>query len=170
MGREQGLVARDHVGPGIERLQDEGTRGLETAHEFDHDIRTEDEGFGIRRQEFSRDLRRTPRREVTHGNADEFEPGSCPIREFVAVLDEERGNLCPHRSGTQQGYSEVAVLDHCAPFVVACPETVDGPAGAPTDSATEIPASRESRSASVSRRTITRARPSRTATTAGRPR
>ena len=40
---EQGLVRCDHVGTRVQRLQDVGASGLEAAHDFNHDVGTQNE-------------------------------------------------------------------------------------------------------------------------------
>ena len=92
---------------------------------------------------------------VAHGDADEFEPRAGAIGEFLAVLEQEGGDLGTDAAAAEEGDAEVAVLDHLLSSFVG---------GA------VMPASRLSRSASVSPRMMILATPSRTATTGGRPR
>src|SRR5699024_7335054 len=117
------------------------------AHELDDDVCAVDEGFGIRGQKLFRQLDITARVNVSHRDSGKFKVRPGSRGELLAVFDEETGNLGSHGSGPEKGDSERAGIDH-----------------RPSN-----PASRAIRSASVSPRTITRARPSRTATTAGRP-
>ena len=95
--------------------------------------------------------------EVAHGDADELDARADALRELVGVLEEEPRDLRPHRAGAEQADTDGTVLDHAGV-----------PSAAPVVTDASSPASRASRSASVSPRTMTRATPSRTATTGGR--
>ena len=150
VGRQQRLVGRDDVRAGVDRLQQVGPGRLDAAHELDDDVGADDEGFGIGREELARQVGLARRVDVADRDADELERGARAVGQLVPVLEQQRGDLRADGSGTQQRHPQSAVVDHSAPSVAS------------------RPASRASRSSMVSPRTITRAEPSRTATTGGR--
>ena len=152
MRREERLVGGHDVGAGIDRLQQVRARGLDAAHELDHDVGADDEGLGIRREELARQVDLALRVEVAHGDAGEFERRARAVGELVTVTQQERGDLGADGSGAEEGHPQAAIVGHALPF----PE-VDG-----------APASRASRSSIVSPRTMMRALPPRTATTGAR--
>ncbi len=154
--REQRLVRRDDVGARGDGREDVGAGRLDAAHQLDDDVCPEDERFRVGREELSRDGRVARCLRVAHRDAHELEPGADALRQLLAVLPHEARHLGADRAAAQQGDAQVPVLDHRAPFTSG-------------DAAAGAPASRASRSASVSPRTMTRASPSRTATTGGRP-
>src|SRR5690606_30191150 len=136
---------------GVQRLEDVAAGRLETAEELDDDVRAEDERLRIGGQQLARELHRARSVEVPHRDADELETGADPLGQLGTVLQELRGHLRADVAGTQERDPQVAVLDHAV---------------APPSRAT----SRAKRSSSVSPRTMSRAAPSATATTAGRAR
>ena len=160
MGGEQRLVGGDHVGPGVQRHQDVLPGRLEPSDELDHDVGADDEALGVGGEQMLRDVGGAWRLDIPHRDTDQLEPGAGALRELLAVLQQQRHDLGTDAARPEEGNPEVAVFDHAAPFISADVVAETEPR----------PASRDSRSASVSPRTITRASPSRTATTAGRPR
>jgi hypothetical protein len=76
VGGEQRLVRGDDVGARRQREQDVGARGLDAAHQLDHDVGADDELLGIRREQLARQL--GVARRVAHGDADELE--AAPAR------------------------------------------------------------------------------------------
>ena len=137
--------------PGVDRLQQVRARRLDAAHELDHDVGADDEGLGIRREELARQVGVARGVDVAHRDADELERGAGAVGELVAVLAQQRGDLGADGSGAEQCDAQAAVVGHAVPSEVGC-----------------TPASRASRSSTVSPRTMTRASPPRTATTGGR--
>jgi hypothetical protein len=151
MGRKQRLVCSDDICTRVEGLQYQGARRLDAAHEFDHDVGTQDERLRIRREEVCGKVDVALRVRVTHRDAGEFQARADARGKFLAVFEQELGHLRSDGAGSEKADPQIAVFDH---------------ADAPSRNA----ASRARRSASVSPRTMTRATPSRTAMTGGRPR
>ncbi len=154
---EQGLVARDDVGARGDGREHEGAGRLETAHELDDDVGAVDERLGVGGEQLGRQVDVALRARVAHRDADELDARADALRELVGVLEEQAGDLRADRTGAEEPDSNGAVLDHAG---VPSVERSTGSGSSP--------ASRASRSASVSPCTITRASPSRTATTGGR--
>ncbi len=148
MGGEQCFVGGDDIRTRIQGHENVAARGLEATHEFHDDVGAEDERLRVGRQQVVRDARRAHGVDIAHRDADDLKSRAHPVGEFIAVLEEEGGDLCADTSAPEERDAEIAVLDHVV----------------------SNPASRRSRSARVSPRTITRALPSRTATTGGRAR
>lgn len=139
----------DHIGAGVERLENVGAGRLKSAHELHDDVGAVDQRLGVGRDQFRGDLGRANSVRVANRHADQLESGTSAAGEFFAVLKQQCGDLRANTSAAEQCHLEIAVFDH----------------GVGSN-----PASLERRSASVSPRTMTRATPSRTATTGGRPR
>ena len=147
VGGEQRLVGGDDVGARVHGELEVGARRLEAADQLDDDVGTEDQRLGVGGDQVLRDVGGALRLRVAHGDTHQLEAGADAAGEFVAVLEQQGCHLGSHGSGAEDGDTQVAVFDHVRHSHVSA-----------------------SRSSSVSRRTMTRAAPSRTATTAGRPR
>ncbi len=143
----QRLVRGDDVGAGLQCLQDERAGGLDAADQLHHDVRAEDERLGVGGEELARDVGGTYGVQVPDGHADQLQARTRTGGELVAVLEQQRRDLRTDAAAAEDGDPEVAVLDHA-----------------------RTPISLLRRSSSVSPRTISRAAPSSTATTGGRPR
>src|SRR4029453_12714353 len=135
----------------------ERSRGFEAPHELDDDVGSEDERLRVGGEQVARQLGVTPGVDVAHGDAHELDARADALRELLGVLEQEPGHLRADGSGAEEAHADGAVLDHAG--------APSRPVGASADASS--PASRASRSASVSPCTITRASPSRTATTGG---
>ena len=152
MRGEQRLVRGDDIGARPEREKDLRAGGLDAAHQLDHDVGADDELLGIRRQQLARQLGVARRGGVAHGDADEIERGTGAVGQFVAVAQQQVGDLRAHGARAEQSHAQTSVIGHAeASGVGRC-----------------TPRSRASRSSMVSPRTITRASPPETATTGGR--
>ena len=116
-----------------------------------------DERLGVGREQLGRQVDVALRARVAHRDADELDARADALRELVGVLEQQSGDLGADRTGAEEPDSDGAVLDHAGVPSVGR-SMVSGPS----------PASRASRSASVSPCTMMRASPSRTATTGGR--
>ena len=161
MGGDERLVAGDDIGARVQGELDVLARGMDAAHQLDHDVGADDEPLSIRREEFAREVCVARRVDVAHRDADEVECRAGAVGELVLVGEQQRSHLRPHGAGAQQGDAEAAVVGHADSF----------PAEVARDEAETsalTPRSRARRSSIVSPRTITRAVPRETATTGGR--
>jgi hypothetical protein len=150
--------------------QDEPAGGVDAADHLDDDVGAGDQLLGVRGEQRRVDRHvRARALGPPHGDADELERGTDARREVVCVLDEPRRDRRTHDAAAEQrdaqggtsrrlrrgtGGVRHRFVRHGGVHLLA----VD-----PHASAT----SRASRSSMVSRRTSTRDRPPRTATTGG---
>ncbi len=118
VGRQERLVAGDDVGAGVEGEGDVLARRLEAAHELDDDVRAEDERVRVGGEQFPRDVGGARRIEVADGDSDELEARADPVGQLVAVLEQERRHLGADRAGSEDGDSQIAVLDHSGSMTV----------------------------------------------------
>ena len=106
------LVRRHDVRARGERLEDERTGRLETAHELDDDVGAEDERLGIGREQLARQLDVARSIHVAHRDARELDAGADAGRQLVGVGQQLVGDLGADAAGPQEGDAEIAVLDH----------------------------------------------------------
>ena len=145
--RQQRLVGGDDRLAAFHRGQDQRAGRLDAADHLDHDVHV---GPGRQPHRVGRQQRGvdagTRVRQPPHRDAGELEPRAGPHREFGRLRAQQPGDLGADDAAAEQRHPE-----HLAIWL-------------------SHPTSNRSRSSSVSRRTISRAAPSRTATTPGRGR
>ena len=155
---EQRLVGGDHRGAVLHGAQDQAAGRLDAADHLDDDVGAGDELLGVRGEQrgVDRHVGARPLR-AAHGDADQLELRAHPGGEVVGVLDEPGRDGGPHDAAAEQGDAQggTGFVRHGGVHLLAV-----GPHASAT--------SRASRSSMVSRRTSTRERPPRTATTGGR--
>ena len=142
---EQGLVRGDHRLPALERGQHQRPGRLDPADHLDHDVdvRPAHQRVGVRGEQGPVDPLGPAVPDPPHRDPRELQPGADPQGQVIGLFGQQPGHLRPDDPAPEQGH-------------------LQGRAGS------GHPTSRLSRSSIVSRRTMTRASPSLTATTAGR--
>ena len=142
---EQGLVRGDHRLAAFQRGEQQRPGRLDATDHLDHDV---DIGPGgqrvrVRGEQRAVDPGRPPVPDSPHRDPGQLQPGADTQGEVIGLLGEQPGHLGSHDAASEQSHLEGREgLVH--------------------------PTSRLSRSSRVSRRTIVRAEPAPTATTAGR--
>ena len=160
---QQRLVRRDHRLAGLERLQQQGPGRLDAADHLDDHVHVvaHHERGGVRRHEVAQ--LGVPVR-AAHGHPDQLETGPDARRQLVVLLAQQ-----PHDLGADGAAAEQR--DPYGPHAsssLTLVGRVRGTAVSNGELTSSLTTSRRNWSSTVSRRRITRATPSRTATTAGR--
>ena len=78
----------------------------------------EDERVRVGGEQVPREVGGARRVEVADGDSDELEARADPVGELVAVLEQERRHLGADRAGSEDGDSQIAVLDHSGSMTV----------------------------------------------------
>ena len=148
VGGEQRLVGRHDRGAVVEGTQDQRAGRLDATDDLDDEVGPRDQLLRVGREQAVGDLHLARRVEPAYGDAHELERRAHARGQVTGLLVEQAHHLRAHRSAAEhrdlQRWSSLSRLHQRSPTSVA------------------------NRSASVSRRTITRATPSRTLITGGR--
>jgi hypothetical protein len=142
---EQRLVRRDHALATAQRLDQPGAGRLDAAHHLDHDVDVValDQAERVGGEQVFLDGKVTAlAAEPPDRDADDLQRGADPGRQVVSLMVQQADDFRADGAAAQEGQADRFTHAH--------------------------PTSNASRSSSVSRRTITREAPSRTATTGGR--
>ena len=131
---QERLVRRDDVRTRIDCGEHQRPSGLDTPHEFNHDVGFADELLGIGRQKVRRNYCVARGLEVAYGNPHQFNSRTDPSGELVAMVQNLIRDLRADTPRAEEGDSQVPIFDHRV-FLPKC-------------------MSRDSKSASVSRRTV----------------
>lgn len=121
--REQRLIRSDDVSARVDCVEDQRARGLDAAHEFNHDVRLSNESGGIGRDEVRRDIDRALRFRVAYGNTNQFDSRSNSRGQLVTVIENLVRDLRANASRTEQRDSKVSIFNQWV-FL-----NTDGPAG-----------------------------------------
>ena len=115
MGGDEGLVAGDDGGAGLEGCQDEGAGGLDATDELDDEVIAGGDGGGVVGEELAGEVGVARGAHVAHGDAGDLQAGAGAGGEVVGLLAKEADDLAADGAGAEDADGEGA---RCGPLGV----------------------------------------------------
>ena len=109
VGRDEGLVAGDDAGPGLEGGQDEGAGRLDPANELDDQVVAGGDSGGVIGEEVLGDGEVTRRVDVADGDARDLKTCAGAGGEVVGLLGEEANDLASDGPGAEDADGQCAL-------------------------------------------------------------